>query len=581
MPFIFVSFRIFAFPNGFRNPFSKRINLKRSSTSLLRTVFIWLSLMAVYSVSGQRSAAGFPPSSLYRLPPDERFTNYISQPDLRDIRQEDQEFPTPYRYGINLPVNFTPDNSGYWTNLPNGGRIWRVTVNAAGALALSACFNRFEIPEGGKLFLYNKDKSKVIGAFTSSNIAPGGYFATELLAGDQLTLEYLQPANSAGTLNLQMYKLVYAYRGVAFLTGSTDGNPDAGSCEVNVNCPEGQEWQLQGKGVVRISITRGPSTFWCSGSVLNNVRQDHTPYVLTADHCGLNTSAEDLLQWVFYFNFEAAGCPNPGTPPEPQSLTGAIKVAESGSGALAGSDFFLVVIDEPIPSDYDVFYNGWNRMNAGSPSGVGIHHPGGDIKKISTYTHALVSSNYGSNLSPAFWKVFWVQTVSGHGVTEPGSSGSPIFDSAGRVVGTLTGGESACDSLSLNMSDFYGKFYWSWDQNGSDSTRRLRDWLDPDSTGVTSLDGLFVSVPEKRSAGTFSLFPNPFRESTNLVIPGVLRSSVRVEVFNLTGILVGRQEIDQHASSAIPLKFPGLIPGIYVMKIYTDEGISCLKMIKE
>jgi len=127
------------------------------------------------------------------------------------------------------------------------------------------------------------------------------------------------------------------------------------------------------------------------------------------------------------------------------------------------------MLNQNIPDTFNVFFNGWNRKDTTSPSGVGIHHPEGDLKKISTYDKPLVTAYYYS-----------IQTLSlagnvdcdpdGHGVTEGGSSGSPIFDNHGRIVGTLTGGDSSCDTSYLDSPDYYGKFSWSWDKNGSDST---------------------------------------------------------------------------------------------------------------
>ena len=545
------------------------------------TIFFWgFMLLLKSSIYGQLSAGGVPASISFNLE-DTRNVTELVQPDLQRIHSEDNDFPTPYRYGINLTVDFNPETSGSWVNLKDGSRLWRLTLRINGALALSACFNRFHLPAGGKLFLYNQDKTQIIGAFTDKNNSPKEYFATELLKGNQLTLEYYQPDGLSGDLRLHLNEIVYAYRGVSFLGNSRDEISSSGSCEVNVNCPEGQNWQLQKKGVVRISIKKDSSSFWCSGSLINNVRQDHTPYILTADHCGKTATAHELLQWVFYFNYESLDCQTQVISPSLRSLTGAIRVAESGNSELNGSDFYLVVLTEPIPSSYDVYFNGWNRQNIPSHSGVGIHHPQGDIKKISTYSALLETSTNGFNPDPAFWKVFWDQTVSGHGVTERGSSGSPIFDANGRVVGTLTGGESSCDPANLDKEDYYGKFYWSWNLNGNDSTRRLKDWLDPDSTGINLLDGLYFSLAEKESKKSIRLFPNPFNDCITLEFPVPIHTGSRIEVFNFIGDLIENYEIGLKDSSSVSLNFPDLTPGIYLLKVFSGEDVFCVKMIKQ
>jgi PKD repeat protein len=86
------------------------------------------------------------------------------------------------------------------------------------------------------------------------------------------------------------------------------------------------------------------------------------------------------------------------------------------------------------------------------------------------------------------WEVGWNETANGHGVTEGGSSGSPLLDSYGRIVGTLTGGLSSCNSP--NEKDYFGMFPYHWASNGTTDDQQLKPWLDPDNTGVSYLDGI-------------------------------------------------------------------------------------------
>src|SRR5204863_3860682 len=85
--------------------------------------------------------------------------------------------------------------------------------------------------------------------------------------------------------------------------------------------------------------------------------------------------------------------------------------------------------------------------------------------------------------------VFWSL-----GVTEPGSSGSPLFDNNHRVIGQLHGGPSACTQSGTNLSDYYGRFFRSWTGGGTNTTR-LSNWLDPLNTGQTTLDTLSGLAP--------------------------------------------------------------------------------------
>ncbi len=92
--------------------------------------------------------------------------------------------------------------------------------------------------------------------------------------------------------------------------------------------------------------------------------------------------------------------------------------------------------------------------------------------------------------------VYWSATANGWGVTEGGSSGSPLFDNNGRIIGSLTGGMAACEpggngsGTGPDQPDYYGKFAYSWDQNGAESAQQLKYWLDPINSGVTYLGGI-------------------------------------------------------------------------------------------
>jgi PKD repeat protein len=139
---------------------------------------------------------------------------------------------------------------------------------------------------------------------------------------------------------------------------------------------------------------------------------------------------------------------------------------------------------------YDVFYSGWNRTdsNIDADSGVGIHHPAGDIKKISTYKTPIQSSTFWNGL-PSHWKIIWAETVNGKSIMQGGSSGSPIFDEYGRIMGDLTGGY-ASNSCTNPSPAYYGKIWYSWDQNGTTAAHRLKDWLDPNNKGYEKLGGV-------------------------------------------------------------------------------------------
>lgn len=403
-------------------------------------------------------------------------------------RESNGELP---RFAVLLTAGFNLNNSGIWKILPNGDKIWRLKIVANDALATSLYYDDFYLPQGSKLYLWNDDRSQVIGAFTENNNHESRVFATELIYGETCFLEYFEPASQAGNGIISISDIAYAYRYVEIDNDQRGGQ----ACEVDINCsPEGTNWQNQKKGVVRMQVVSGGGAGWCSASVVNNTSLNCVPYVLSAFHCGTSSSTSNFNQYIFYFNYERTGC-GTGSSSTSQSMTGCAKKADSNDGGgNSGSDFMLLQLNNTIPTAYNAYYNGWNANNVGSPSGVSIHHPAGGRKKVSTYTSTLTTSGYG--VSNTHWRVVWSATANGHGVTEGGSSGSPIFDNNKRIVGTLTGGSSYCNATS--SPDYYGKMSWHWTNNPNSAAQKLKVWLDPGNTGALTLDGTYapcVQVP--------------------------------------------------------------------------------------
>lgn len=447
------------------------------------------------NLQSQISEKGLPPSLLYDIGKSDIETIEIQKPDLKPILTEDSiadKNGEAYRMGILLKVDKNISNSGNWTYLKNGDKIWRLKIKAKDALATSLYFNDFHLPKGSKLFLYNDDKTQIIGAFTHNNNHSSRLFATELTEGDNVTLEYYEPNFVKDTVIIQISEINYAYRGVSFLKKLKFGFGSSGSCEVNVNCTEGADWQLYKSGVVRINVKIGGSSKWCTGSLVNNTLQDLKPYLLTADHCEANASASDITQWMFYFNYEAPACNNPASEGNlnSQSMTGAVKIADGGDQGNSGSDFLLLLLNQEVPKSYNPYFLGWDRTTDSSLYGVSIHHPAGDIKKISTYNVPLSTSYWTNTNINSHWRVSWIATANGHGVTEGGSSGAPIFNKDGLIVGTLTGGDTYCSNLLA--SDYYGKFNWHWDKNGLNANEHLKEWLDPAASNIMKISGKSV-----------------------------------------------------------------------------------------
>lgn len=446
----------------------------------------------------------------------------IGSPDMEQVALEDLEDSkngTLYRNGRLLQVDLNTQNSGVWEFLPDGSKIWRLKIKSPGALGLFLIYNQFVLPEGSTLFLYNEDYSHIAGAFNSQINPPAGTvgFSTRIMDGDVTILEYHQPVGVGGNPIIEIMNVGHIYRDYqtrAEILASQMRINESDGCQVNVNCsPEGTNWQDEKKGVVRILVVSPAGSGWCSGSLVNNTALDCKRYVLTADHCagggGSNpqySTTTNLNSWQFYFGYESPNCTNPSTAGtlDDNVVTGCTKKANGGNGGDDGSDFYLVEITPTIPSAWGVYWNGWDRSTTASTSGVSMHHPSGDIKKISTYTSTLVSDDWNnSGFAGSHWRVVWSATTNGHGVTEGGSSGSPIFNANGHIIGQLTGGGSFCTQV--NSPDYYGKMSYNWTSNTVPATNNdLQPFLDPGNTGVMSLNGTYAPCNPTTVTAQFS-----------------------------------------------------------------------------
>ncbi|MFK7908667.1 MAG: serine protease, partial [Chitinophagales bacterium] len=381
-----------------------------------------------------------------------------------------------FRFGKSIAVDLDLKNAGKWEILSNGDRIWRLQITSKGANTINLIYKHFYLPKGAKLFLYNADHSEILGAFTSNNNKAHRQFSTSLLKGDQTILEYYEPAKVQGQGIVHISEVIHGYRG--FRPAAEKGFGSSGSCNINVNCSDGDDWQVEKRSVAMI-IAGGKRD--CTGALVNNVREDGTPYFLTADHC-LPNSLSEIQTWLFMFNYESLTCVDEDGRTD-QTVSGAELRANSPN-----SDFALLELSSLPPLEYQTYYAGWSAKDIPAEVTTCIHHPAGDIKKITFNEDALVSYNITGTPPDSFWEV----TEWEKGTTEGGSSGSPLFDDSKRIVGQLYGGFASCTNITW---DAYGKFAYSWN-SGSSITTRLKDWLDPDNTGTVIIDGMEGNAPD-------------------------------------------------------------------------------------
>lgn len=464
------------------------------------------------SLSAQISLGGVPKSFQLGLSDDNVQEVEMPQVDVKALEEEDIERALdnlPYRFAQGFSVNYNLNNIGTWTTLDNGDRIWRLKISCQQAFSINFLYDDFFIPPGGLYYIYSSDLTEVMGAFGPHNNRPSRKFATGLVNSTSVVLEYYEPAAVAGQGSISVNQVAHAYRAFQDENSQSEGLGDAGSCQVNINCPEGDNWQTEKKGVARI-IINGIET--CTGTLINNIAENCTPYFLTANHCIDATydavTNPDISGAVFYWNYERSGCANTGSVPN-ETTSGATLVANSNpvGGDANASDFALFLLDEDPSDVYDVYAVGFDASGPAGTTGVGIHHPGLDAKKIAT--HSITPDSVEND---NYWRIYWDATPNGHSVTEGGSSGSALFNGDKRLIGQLfggfLGGQPNCSDPANDEGD-YGRLAISWDNRGATSDkRRLRDWLDPNNTGQKVVNGRFCTIPD------YDLEANP-TSSTN------------------------------------------------------------------
>lgn len=404
--------------------------------------------------------------------------------DLDKLRAEDELRATqglPGRFAIANPVQINPLSHGTWTVLVDGTHQWRFRVHAPGATSLNFAFERFELPADARLTITSTDGRLWLPAFTARDQRQGQLW-TPLLRTDDVLIELMVPAAQRDQVHLELTGIQQGYRGFGAPDPVTEGADKSGACNVDVVCPEGNGWRSQIRSVGVFSIN---GIFFCTGSMIHNTSQDFRPLFLTANHCDVSTANDQSV--VVYFNYENSTCRTPGGGASGGNGNGQLNQFVSGTTLRANgatSDFSLLELSaDPNPA-WNVFWNGWDRRTIDPSSAVTIHHPNTDEKRISFENQALTTTSYTGSNSPGDGTHLRVEDWD-VGTTEGGSSGSPLYSPQGRVIGQLHGGFAACGN---NLPDWYGRLSFSWNAGGSASAR-LRDWLDPVSSNVQTLNG--------------------------------------------------------------------------------------------
>ncbi|NKI34132.1 hypothetical protein HFP89_02995 [Wenzhouxiangella sp. XN79A] len=533
-------------------------------SGLPQFLLLALVLNATLAVAGPDVPASWRAGAELGAPIELRTLPPLDAPKLAAEDAVAEAFGQPPRFALPFDLVESPAGSGGWTTGPDTAW-WRLRIEAPDAVSLNFGFRNVQLVEGAKLWIYpadaagqgTLDRSRVLGPYGPEINEKHGEFWTPVLAAGDVIIELEAPLSTRHEVSLELARVNQGYRGFGQVAqgyrqpasaggegkresdcDKSDGGARSGSCNMDVACLAPDDpWNEPRRSVARYTLE---GQFLCTGSLVNNTANDRRMLFATASHCGVEPGNSSTI--VAYWNYEWPTCRTPGAaagsqvnPPDAsQTSSGAVYLAGTSDPFSAQtcsdpgdcSDFALVEFDDPADPSLDLFWAGWDRRSApascgpqgeaGSTAGLcaSIHHPSGDEKRI-TFVDSDLEEGSIAFAQGVHWHAFWhpdPPVVAGipspqpptipPGVTEPGSSGSPLYSANQRLVGVLSGGPAFCGATGVDLSDFYGQLAHAWNGLGSPSTR-MRDHLDPLGSGAQFVDGIGSSPFRLDYAGGF------------------------------------------------------------------------------
>ena len=462
----------------------------------IRLLIILWWILAASSTFSQISHGGTPyflQSSLLRAASERSFIEMPSF-DLDLILREDsinkENMRGSYSFAYKFYTHINIDDAAQ-TVLSDGTTVKQIGIRSAGAYSINLLLRDFEIPPGGKLFIYNADHSYVVGSFDYRNNSPEKILPIQPVAGESIIVEYSEPADVPYKGHFIISEVNHDYRDILRAEPERD-KVNEYDCMPDVFCQENVAGETVRSTV--LLIINGKTL--CSGSLINNALDDGKPYLLTAVHC-LNDSVNYPKDKDYYdnkagtivafFNYNRPVCD------ANIKMKGSEEMSLSGASArviLERKDIALLEFSVPPPDYFNAYYAGWNTDLTASGAHTNVHHPSGSVKKygMTIGNIRIVSTQYDFLDTNSYWEVpYW--TI---GSTYGGSSGSPLFDENRLIIGGLTAGASVCSGSSPSpdpnkQTDYFSILGKGWETD--DATNQLKTYLDPQNEGMMQYPG--------------------------------------------------------------------------------------------
>jgi lysyl endopeptidase len=323
-----------------------------------------------------------------------------------------------------------------WAPRADGGVVGRFSVRSAQAAALRVALALRGAPAGSILRFSGSPSIRAPLELRATGLPAS--FWSPVTAGDEQFVEIVLPEGS------DPLQLRVSLEGVSHLlvdpsaaAPQVAGAKSAGSCQLDVACaPPSQAFLNAKRSVAKIVYTAGGATYACTGTLVNDADPTtQVPYMITAKHCIDSPAAAATVNTFWFLEASACGGKSSG---EARQLAGGAQLLHAG----AASDVALLRLNDAAPAG--AWFSGIDGAAlAQGEAAIALHHPAGDLKKVSNGVVVLAEPGRLPQVS-------WVS-----GSTEPGSSGSGLFtERNGQYVlrATLRGGSASC-SNSGRMDD--------------------------------------------------------------------------------------------------------------------------------
>ncbi len=339
-----------------------------------------------------------PNTSIVNMPP-------ISNKSEISLIKNDPRLNNKNIYGKNIKCNYDVIALSGKCLFCDSIRIYTLKICSDSAVGMQFFFDDFYIPDGGKLFFYNENRTHVIGGFNSSNNRKNKKFGTRPIFGNIIVIEYYEPINAPIPAQLNIGRIVYIFDG-EFL------KPDnlAGDCNKSVACLAESGfngWENEVKSVVMILAEyNGDYDHWGTG-VLLNIAGGYSffdqPFLLTAAHLTHDFEPyTEVENWVFLFGFEDTECGTVNSNTQHLTQNNSVFGAElltwddyEFHPNSIKSDFLLCKLMDnvnTINTNIDVSYAGWDRTIEQTSPGLCFHHPNISSKMFS-YAELITTIN--------------------------------------------------------------------------------------------------------------------------------------------------------------------------------------------